>query len=390
MRYMIINQIDLKNWKNFREASISLGLRSFVMGPTGIGKANLLDAMRFLADITRPNGGLAYALSARGGLDKIKFSAAKKKDLVEIEVQLADSPLAGTYLRYAIGLEMDKKGAFLIAYERVKRSGELILNRPDKKDTEDPSRLKKTVLEGGSSNEHIAEIARFFGSIRYLNFDPLLFRYPHPFPPADIPGDPYGRNILERIKDLPESDRKKKVKIIEDILKLAVPKLRKLVFVLDEAGVPHIEGTVDIGRPRAVHREDQLSNGTLKGFALLWSAMEEGSVLLLERPEAYLNPKAIHSLCLYLYISMIREDKQLVISTDSGEYLRDDVIGVAAKDVTILVPGRENEGSRAFPASSFPEIVEEMEVKRWTADDVIPSYAHSLTPEHAGIEYEEN
>ncbi|MBN1323335.1 MAG: AAA family ATPase [Methanotrichaceae archaeon] len=387
---MIINQIDLKNWKNFREASVPLSLRSFIMGPTGIGKANLLDAMRFLADIARPGGGLACALSARGGLDKIKFAAAKKKDLVEIEVQLADSPLSGTYLRYAIGLGMDKQGEPIIAYERIRRSGELILNRPDKRDAEDPLRLANTVLEEKSSNEHIAEIAGFLGSIRYLDFDPMLFRYPHPFPPADIPGDPYGRKILERMKEVPDSERKKKVKIIEDMLKLAVPQLRKLVFVLDEAGSPHLEGTVDIGRPRAVHREDKLSNGTLKGFAILWSAMEEGSVLLLEKPEAYLNPEAIHRICIYLYISLIRGDKQFIISTDGAEFLKDDIGRVAAKDVTILVPGREKEGTMAFPATSFPEIVEEMEERGWTADDVIPSYSNILTPEHAGIEYEED
>lgn len=56
------------------------------MGPNGIGKSNLLDALRFLADIARPGGGICSALQARGCLDKIKFFPAKKKELVEIEI----------------------------------------------------------------------------------------------------------------------------------------------------------------------------------------------------------------------------------------------------------------------------------------------------------------
>ena len=83
---MIVSRLILKNWKNFKSVDIPLSARTFIMGPNGIGKSNLLDALRFLADIARPEGGLSFALQIRGGLEKIKFSAAKKKEAVELEV----------------------------------------------------------------------------------------------------------------------------------------------------------------------------------------------------------------------------------------------------------------------------------------------------------------
>ncbi|MCX6677280.1 MAG: AAA family ATPase [Methanothrix sp.] len=77
---MMISRLILKNWKNFQSVDIPLSARTFIMGPNGIGKSNLLDALRFLADIARPDGGLSFALHARGGLEKIKFAAANKKE----------------------------------------------------------------------------------------------------------------------------------------------------------------------------------------------------------------------------------------------------------------------------------------------------------------------
>jgi len=84
---MMVSRLILKNWKSFHGADIPLSNRTFVMGPNGIGKSSFLDALRFLADLARPGGGIFSALEARGGLDKIKFSPAKRKELVEIETR---------------------------------------------------------------------------------------------------------------------------------------------------------------------------------------------------------------------------------------------------------------------------------------------------------------
>ena len=353
------------------------------MGPNGIGKSNLLDALRFISDIARSGGGLSLALASRGGLEKIKFAAAKNKDLVELTIHLADSPLSGTYYRYSLGLTNDKSGASRLAYERVLRSGELILDRPNRDDASDPLRLASTYLERADSiksgsDPDIKEITTFLGSIRYLNFMPELFRCQDPFPPADVPGDPYGRKILQRAVELHHSERDRRIKVIEDVLKIAVPQMPKFRFSVSSSGDPRLEGTFDIGRPRTKHLQDQLSDGILSAFAILWSFLEEGPLLLLDKPEANLNRGTIHHICLIMYLSTVMgQKKQLIMSTHSAEFLKDNINPVKPQEIILLRFGDNNEGTTALLASSVPPIIRDMK-KGMRADEIILDYAQPV------------
>jgi len=374
---MMISRLIVKNWKNFKSVDIPLSARTFIMGPNGIGKSNLLDALRFLADIARPDGGLSFALHARGGLEKIKFAAAKKKELVELEIHLADSLLIGTYYRYSLGITSGPSGSPLLAYERIRKSGELIL------DVDDSDFLAQTRLEtahSGISSDLIdlKEIAYFLGSISYLNFNPMLLRLQFPFPPADIPGDPFGRKILQRVAEMPEDKRENKIRVIEDTLKMAMPQMPKLRFSPGKSARPDLEGTFDIGRPRAKFNIDQISDGTLAAFAILWSFLEDGPLMLLENPEAYLNPETIHQMCYILYIgSALGRKKQLIMSTHSSEFLKDKITPIAIKEIILLAAGSYKEGTLAVSASSVPAMVDDME-SGMSADEVVMEYAGSL------------
>ena len=380
---MMISRLILKNWKNFQSVDVPLSARTVIMGPNGIGKSNLLDALRFLADIARPDGGLSFALHARGGLEKIKFAAAKKKELVELEIHLADSLLIGTYYRYSLGITSGPSGSPLLAYERIRKSGERILDRPDKKDVENSDFLAQTRLEtvlSGISSDSIdlKEIAYFLGSISYLNFHPMLLRHQFPFPPADIPGDPFGRKILQRVAEMPEDKRENKIRVIEDTLKMAMPQMPKLRFSLGKSARPDLEGTFDIGRPRVKFQTDKMSDGTLAAFAILWSFLEDGPLMLLENPEAYLNPETIHQMCYILYIgSALGRKKQIIMSTHSSEFLKDKITPITAKEIILLAAGSYKEGTLAVSASSVPAMVDDME-SGMSADEVVMEYAGSL------------
>ena len=75
---MYLSRIKLKNWKNFRNVDVELSERTFLFGPNGCGKSNLLDVFRFMRDIVKSGGGLQKALQDRGGLKKIKCLSARK------------------------------------------------------------------------------------------------------------------------------------------------------------------------------------------------------------------------------------------------------------------------------------------------------------------------
>ena len=54
---MIISHIKMKNWRNFRNVDTPLGRRMFLVGANASGKSNFLDALRFLRDIAKTEGG---------------------------------------------------------------------------------------------------------------------------------------------------------------------------------------------------------------------------------------------------------------------------------------------------------------------------------------------
>jgi predicted ATPase len=66
---MRITGIDLKNWRNFKSASVKIQTDVvYLVGPNASGKSNFLDALRFVRDIAKPiGGGLQTALKERGG-----------------------------------------------------------------------------------------------------------------------------------------------------------------------------------------------------------------------------------------------------------------------------------------------------------------------------------
>ena len=74
---MVITNLKLKNWRNFRNAEINLSQISYIVGPNASGKSNLLDVFRFLRDICKSEGGgLQKAVKDRGRNCKAEVSSS--------------------------------------------------------------------------------------------------------------------------------------------------------------------------------------------------------------------------------------------------------------------------------------------------------------------------
>src|SRR4030042_924307 len=296
---MIISYLRLKNWKNFRVVEVPLKNRVFCAGPNACGKSNFLDAFRFLRDICKSGGGLQQAVNDRGGLSKIRCLAARKEPDVEIEIHLANNSNEASLWKYSIGIKQQPRGARLpyLVYEKIWKGDIQILNRPDDNDKKDMLRRTQTHLEQISANENFRDIARFFDSVLYLHLVPQLVRNPRAFTGPGIAGDPFGRNFLERVAKTQQTTRQSRLRKIEQALITAVPPLKKLTDVRDEAGIPHLEAVYEHWRLKgAKQREDQFSDGTLRLIALLWSLLESEDLLLLEEPELSLNAAIVKDL----------------------------------------------------------------------------------------------
>ncbi len=368
---MIVSRLKLKNWRNFREVDVELRERMFIVGANASGKSNFLDVFRFLRDIAKQQGGgLQKAVEERGGLSKIRSLAARKYPDVEIEVHLSDANSHSPKWRYAIGIRQESRGyrqAFL-AFEKVWKGNAQILDRPNTDDANDQERLKQTHLEQINSNADFREIARFFEAVDYTHIVPQLLKFPKKFAGIKIEGDPFGSEFLQRIALTSEKTRKTRLKIIEEGLKLAVPKLNELKFEKDELGLPHLQATYEHWRAAgAKQREDQFSDGTLRLIGLLWTLLDSESLLLLEEPELSLNVGIVRQLASLIHRVQRHKKRQILISTHSPELLTNEIGG---EETLILLP--EKEGTKVIQASSVKDIRAMLEGGFSIGEAVIP------------------
>jgi len=368
---MIVSRLRLKNWKNFQNIDVPLKNRVFLAGPNASGKSNFLDVFRFFRDIVKRGGGLRQAIEERGGLSKIRCLAARREPDVEIEIHVTSNAGEMHEWKYAIGIKQQPRGARLpyLVYERVWVDQKQILNRPDEDDKKDQMRLTQTHLEQISANEEFRDLATFFESVLYQHLVPQLVRHQQAFTGPGVPEDPFGRHFLEKVARVTERTRRSRLGKIEHALKIAVPQLKDLAEVKDEAGIPHLEAVYEHWRPKgAKQREDQFSDGTLRLIALLWSLCEGGGLLLLEEPELSLNAAIVRALPSIIYRLQRKQKRQVVISTHSADLLSDK--GIGGEEVLVLTPSAE--GTEVQVASAIQEVRDLLEGGFSAAEAIIP------------------
>ncbi len=330
---MVISKIVLKNWRNFRSAEFELRECTYVIGPNASGKSNLLDALRFLRDLSKPKGGgLQFAVSDRGGLKKLRCLHARQQPNVSIEVYLNESFGNEAQWIYKLSFKNGegKNDALVVSHESVFKNGKPLIERPDKNDGKDPQRLTQTYLEQIGSNESFRDVVNLFSQITYLHLVPHLLKnesFTHS-PKKDE--DPFGQGFLERIAKTPKRVRTSRLNKIQKALRIAVPNFEELKFVQDEInGTPHLEARYKHHRPQgAWQREDQFSDGTIRLLGILWSLLDGVGMLLIEEPELSLNEDVVKQIP--VLIDQVQKKskikRQVIITTHSESLLRNEGI----------------------------------------------------------------
>lgn len=303
---MMVQKLILKNWRNFRDVDVPLRETTYLLGANATGKSNLLDAFRFLRDLSKPQGGgLQKAVSDRGGVANLRCLHARRTPEVVIDVSLAEtSEDAEPTWRYHLAFKTEGKGAqrILIAAEKAWRKGNMVLDRPDKHDLSDTARLTQAHLEQIQANGEFRDIADFFSETLYLHLVPQLLKYGDRIGGQRLENDPFGQGFLEGVARTSPRTRDSRLRKIEKALALAVPQFKQLRYLPDPiTGHPHLEALYAHHRPNAGwQREEHFSDGTLRLLGLLWSLLEGNSLLLLEEPELSLNDAIVRQIPLML------------------------------------------------------------------------------------------
>jgi predicted ATPase len=372
--HLRFRKLRLKNWKNFVQVEVEIADRLFLVGPNASGKSNFLDVFRFLRDLASSGGGFQQAVSRRGGVKAIRCLAARRYPDIEISVELHREN-NGTKWTYEIAFNQDQQRRPVLRKERVVRGSDVLLDRPNQDDKDDPARLSQTFLEQVNVNREFREIATFFASIRYLHIVPQLVREPDRS--VGRANDPFGGDFLEQLAKTSEKTLKARLRRIRDALRVAVPQLQEVELWRDARGTPHLRGKYQHWRPQgAWQTEEKFSDGTLRLMGLLWAMLEEGGPLLLEEPELSLHPEIVRVLPQMFARVQRRTGRQIFLSTHSPDLLRDEGIGL--DEVLMLIPG--SEGTQVRPAASEREIRDLLEGGLSLADVVIPK----TRPEQAG------
>ncbi|WP_424356546.1 AAA family ATPase [Methanocella sp. MCL-LM] len=388
---MYISRIRLTNWKNFLSVDVPLKQRLFIVGPNASGKSNLLDAFYFLHDIAKSGGGLDYAITKRGGIHKIRCLASRRNPIVEIEVELKEKESDETPEPdwvYTLGIGVQQSGTHqpCVKYEKVIKKGDQdpLINRPDNVDKGDEKLLLQTHLQQISANVKFRVIAEFFAEIRYFQIVPQLIKNPYAFSGENLPEDPYGRDFLDLLANVPEKTRTRRLKKIESLLKGPVPSLSKLEYKPDVRGRPHLEVKHTSWRKDAGKQsEKDLSDGTLRMIGLFWSLLEPRQApLLLEEPELSLNNAVVQQLPELIYkIEKQKKVKgQVFISTHSYSLLTEYSIG--SDEVVILTP--EKEATKVEIASDKDEVKQLLDSGFNVAEAVYPVINEPITQKNLG------
>jgi predicted ATPase len=368
-------RVELKSWKNFPVADVKLADRVFLIGPNATGKSNFLDALRFLRDLAMEGGGLAKAVEVRGGMRGVRSLYARQDPAVEIKATVQDESNSGW--RYELAFTHPPKHPTTPIVERelafeIGPDGTNIpkLKRPDSDDEKDPTRLTQTAIQQVTANVEFRGLAEFFRSISYLHIVPQLLREEQSPRLNGIGRDPFGRDLLDQIRNTKPQTRRSRLKRIQKVLGAVAPQLRELELDIDKHGRPHLRSRFAHWRGFGAYQyETQFSDGTLRLIGLLWALQEKAGPLLLEEPELSLHTAIVRRLAPFLHrVQVADHHRQVILSTHSENLLMDP--GIAAEEVLLVQPARE--GSEIKEGASVKDIVKLMQAGIPAGDAIMP------------------
>ena len=329
-------RLRITNWRNFRSAEMEFELRAFIVGPNASGKSNLLDVFRFLSDIAKPgSGGLQAAIESRGGFSALRCLQARQPSHIEIDAYIGTDD-DRQFWRYLIRLNVLKGEKFAtVQHELIQQAGNVLVERSRAKGSDDLE-FSQTLLEQVGASKDFRELAAFLGSCRYLHVVPQIVR---DRTRALTEGeDPYGGDLLRRMKAMPQKARGPRLRRISEALRIAVPQFSEVELTDDVNGVPHLLASYVHWRPNANKQpEAAFSDGTLRLIGLLWSISEKGGPLLLEEPELSLNDAVVSELPRMFKRMQRLSDRQVIATTHSSSLLDAESIGL--KEVHRIIVG---------------------------------------------------
>lgn len=417
----MLTKLKLKNFKNFKDAELTLGNLTILVGTNASGKSNLRDAFRFLHGIARGyslaeiigekwiEGGVLQWRGIRGGMREIAFQGESNFSLevdfmannekfnyyIQIEVSSPAKPpkviserlsfISATLPEYQkydqpcydgsekyddifnsnyidrFGLELDNPLSL-----KVKLTD--LLGRHNILSFSDQKPIISQILDHSSgciydyTKVKIMQAILAFGSMRFLDLSPDMMRLPS-FPGQTILGD-QGQNLSSVLQKMCEDDNSKQV-LIQWIETLTPMDASDFEFTPDQTGKILLTLIENSGLKISAY---SASDGTLRFLAMIAALLgsEPARFYFFEELENGIHPTRLY-LLLQLIERKVNEGKiQMVATTHSSLLLR--FLSQKTLESTSLIyrlkDRKDAQIIRILDIPDTPEIIKEQSLAR--------------------------
>ncbi len=340
---MFLRTVTLKNYKSIARCRVDLGRVTILVGPSGSGKSNFLDAPRLVSDALR--GSLDDALQERGGLAEVRRKSGGHPTDFAIGLQLKLG--ADTFATYGfeIGSAVDggprvKREEAVIAGPASPVSGHYFKLREGEVVDADPDpmagpRADRLYLGTVSAHPVFRPLFEPLSRIRLHDFAPAEMRKVQPHDSGRWLS-PDGANIASVVGRLAREHPASFARIgaflhaitpgLEDVDQVGLGPSQTLVFRQRVGAARH-------PWPFLAHA---MSDGTLRALAILTAVFQDADdadpmvpLVGIEEPEAGLHPGAVATLAAAVMQASRRV--QILLTTHSPDLL--DLEAVAEAEI---------------------------------------------------------
>lgn len=358
-----IRRVLIENYRSIGRADVAFHDLTFLVGPNGTGKSNLLDALRFVSEAM--SAPLDQVLRDRGGIDEVRRKTGGHPTHfgLRIEFSLGD----GTVGFYALKIGARKPKGFVIARETCE-----VIGGPDLRDHFDVHAgtvksssqpavavsADRPYLVAASGNPAFRAVFDLLSRIQIYNINPTVIRDMQPTDAGDILKRD-GSNLAAVLRRLTR-DHKDRKACIDGFMSQIV------------SGIASIEAKPVQNRERIEFRQNMpgaksswrfpassMSDGTLRALGVLTAIFQlpppdsmDLPIVGIEEPEIAVHPHALGVLLEALLEAS--GHRQTVVTSHSPELLNrpeidgDNLLAVSQQDGATVVAAVDEAGRAAI------------------------------------------
>lgn len=334
-----IDRVEIKNFRSIADCSIYLNRLTFIVGRNASGKTSIVDALSFVADALKHS--LEKALRERMGVETVLNLHVRFPAIMAFCFDIS-SP-SGLRCRYALEIKVERSGSVSVSREecRVRESG----------DREHYYLVHEGAVEGSVRVLPAASRDRLF----LVSASGLPeFRAIYDFLSSIRTWESAGRlssdaeyELITRFRNLIR-DHANQSEIVQEYLRAIVPRFDRIeaVEVDNKWSLRFVDKSPTGG---FAFNQSQTSTGLLTAAAILLNLFEPSpqgsppSVVILEEPEAFLQPTAIAVLRDSFFEAS--SSRQVLVTSHSVELLNDPKI--PADSIRVIY--QDDKGTRARP-----------------------------------------